>query len=316
MRRAEKEACLSRWHPVSVMLALAVLVASCATEQSTRTGGGTYKVGTPYQIGGVWYYPKEDPFYDETGIASWYGHDFHGKLTANGEQYNMDALTAAHRTLPLPTIVRVTNLENGKSLRLRVNDRGPYARGRIIDVSRRAAELLGFQKNGTARVRVEYEGRGKVADPSQSADLDPDHAPASSVRAAPLSSVAATDLAPPPGAQASTPAATAASLPVPPAAATTATTADNEPDGIVSTEQVPATTRLWVQVGSFTSRQNADRLVSNLSRVGVAQSSRVLLNGKPMFRVRFGPFNTVEEADSMLDKIISAGQNGAQIIVE
>lgn len=316
MRRAEKEACLSRWHPVSVMLALAVLVASCATEQSTRTGGGTYKVGTPYQIGGVWYYPKEDPFYDETGIASWYGHDFHGKLTANGEQYNMDALTAAHRTLPLPTIVRVTNLENGKSLRLRVNDRGPYARGRIIDVSRRAAELLGFQKNGTARVRVEYEGRGKVADPSQSADLDPDHAPASSVRAAPLSSVAATDLAPPPGAQASTPAATAASLPVPPTAATTATTADNEPDGIVSTEQVPATTRLWVQVGSFTSRQNADRLVSNLSRVGVAQSSRVLLNGKPMFRVRFGPFNTVEEADSMLDKVISAGQNGAQIIVE
>jgi len=293
-----------------------MLVASCATEQSTRTGGGTYKVGTPYQIGGVWYYPKEDPFYDETGIASWYGHDFHGKLTANGEQYNMDALTAAHRTLPLPTIVRVTNLENGKSLRLRVNDRGPYARGRIIDVSRRAAELLGFQKNGTARVRVEYEGRGKVADPSQSADVDPDHARGSPVRAAPLSNVAATDLAPPPGAQASAPAATTATLPTPPAATSTVTTPDNEPDGIVSTEQVPATTRLWVQVGSFTSRQNADRLVTNLARVGVAQSSRVLLNGKPMFRVRFGPFNAVEEADSMLDKVISAGQNGAQIIVE
>jgi rare lipoprotein A len=299
------------------MLALAALLASCATDPSPRTAGsGTYKVGTPYQIGGVWYYPKEDPFYDETGIASWYGHDFHGKLTANGEQYNMDALTAAHRTLPLPTIVRVTNLENGKSLRLRVNDRGPYARGRIIDVSRRASELLGFQRNGTARVRVEYEGRGKVADPTQSADLDPNHAPASPVRAAPLSNVAATDLAPPPGAQAAVPAATTSSLPVPTAAASTAAPTDNEPDGIVSTEQVPAVTRLWVQVGSFTSRQNADRLVANLSRVGVAQSSRVLLNGKPMFRVRFGPFNAVEEADSMLDKVISAGQNGAQIIVE
>lgn len=309
---------MSRWHSVPVMLALAALLASCATDPSPRaTGGsGTYKVGTPYQIGGVWYYPKEDPFYDETGVASWYGHDFHGKLTANGEQYNMDALTAAHRTLPLPTIVRVTNLENGKSLRLRVNDRGPYARGRIIDVSRRAAELLGFQRNGTARVRVEYEGRGKVADPSQSADLDPNHAPASPVRAAPLSNVAATDLAPPPGAQAAAPAATTSTLPAPPAAASTASPTDNEPDGIVSTEQVPAVTRLWVQVGSFTSRQNADRLVSNLSRVGVAQSSRVMLNGKPMFRVRFGPFNAVEEADSMLDKVISAGQNGAQIIVE
>jgi rare lipoprotein A len=105
-------------------------------------------------------------------------------------------------------------------------------------------------------------------------------------------------------------------LPVPPAAASTASPADNEPDGVVSTQQVPAMTRLWVQVGSFTSRQNADRLVSSLSRVGVAQSSRVMLNGKPMFRVRFGPFNAVEEADTMLDKVISAGQNGAQIIVE
>jgi rare lipoprotein A len=298
------------------MLALAALLASCATEPSPRPGGGTYKVGTPYQIGGVWYYPKEDPFYAETGIASWYGEDFHGKLTANGERYNMDALTAAHRTLPLPTIVRVTNLENGKSLRLRVNDRGPYARGRIIDVSRRAADLLGFQRNGTARVRVEYEGRGKVADPTQSADLDPNHAPATPVRAAPLSSVASTDLAPPPGAQASAPASATSSLPVPPAAASAAAPTDNEPDGVVSTQQVPAMTRLWVQVGSFTSRQNADRLVSSLARIGVAQSSRIMLNGKPMFRVRFGPFNAVEEADSMLDKVISAGQNGAQIIVE
>lgn len=298
------------------MLALAAFQASCATEPSPRPGAGTYKVGTPYQIGGVWYYPKEDPFYAETGIASWYGEDFHGKLTANGERYNMDALTAAHRTLPLPTIVRVTNLENGKSLRLRVNDRGPYARGRIIDVSRRAADLLGFQRNGTARVRVEYEGRGKVADPTQSADLDPNHAPAASVRAAPLSSVASTDLAPPPGAQAAAPAAATSSLPAPPATASAASPADNEPDGVVSTQQVPAMTRLWVQVGSFTSRQNADRLVSSLSRVGVAQTSRVMLNGKPMFRVRFGPFNAVDEADTMLDKVIGAGQNGAQIIVE
>jgi rare lipoprotein A len=134
----------------SILIGLVFVgIAGCASDKTG--GGGAFKVGNPYQISGVWYYPKEDPFYDETGIASWYGEDFHGKATANGERYDMNALTAAHRTLPMPVVVRVTNLENGRSLRLRLNDRGPYARGRIIDVSKRAAQLLGFQENGTAR---------------------------------------------------------------------------------------------------------------------------------------------------------------------
>ena len=109
---------------------------------------GTYKVGKPYQIKGIWYHPAEDYAYDESGIASWYGAAFHGKLTANGETYDMNALTAAHRTLPMPSFVRVTNLENGRSLVLKVNDRGPFAKGRIIDISRRGSQLLGFQKHG------------------------------------------------------------------------------------------------------------------------------------------------------------------------
>ena len=113
-----------------------------------------YKVGNPYQIDGIWYYPRENPDYDETGIASWYGADFHGKPTANGETYDMDALTAAHKTLPMPSTVRVTNLENGRALVLRVNDRGPFVHGRIIDVSRHASKLLGFHTQGTAKVRV------------------------------------------------------------------------------------------------------------------------------------------------------------------
>ncbi|NBP73545.1 MAG: septal ring lytic transglycosylase RlpA family protein, partial [Alphaproteobacteria bacterium] len=112
---------------------------------------GRYKVGSPYQINGAWYYPAEDFEYSETGIASWYGPNFHGKKTANGEDYNQNDLTAAHRTLPMPSAVRVTNLENGRSLVLRINDRGPFARGRIIDVSRRGAQLLGFEKNGVAK---------------------------------------------------------------------------------------------------------------------------------------------------------------------
>ena len=117
--------------------------------------GGVYKVGNPYQIMGRWYYPKEDYHYSEVGVASWYGDDFHAKRTANGEKYDMNTLTAAHRTLPLPSIVRVTNLENGRSLVVRVNDRGPYAKERIIDISKRGAQLLGYQTKGTAKVKVE-----------------------------------------------------------------------------------------------------------------------------------------------------------------
>ena len=117
--------------------------------------GSSYKIGKPYKIRGQWYYPAEDYGYSEVGTASWYGEDFHAKYTANGEVCNMHTLTAAHRTLPLPSIVRVTNLENGRSLVLRVNDRGPFAKNRIIDISKRGAQLLGFQNKGTAKVRVE-----------------------------------------------------------------------------------------------------------------------------------------------------------------
>jgi len=113
------------------------------------------KVGKPYKIAGKWYHPKEDPHYDQVGLASWYGRDFHGKKTANGEYFNMNALTAAHKTLPLPTFVKVTNISNGRSIILRVNDRGPFVGDRIIDVSRRAAQLLGFQKQGVTRVRIQ-----------------------------------------------------------------------------------------------------------------------------------------------------------------
>lgn len=117
---------------------------------------GHYKVGNPYEIMGKTYYPREDKHYSEIGVSSWYGEDFYGKKTANGEIYNMYDLTAAHRTLPLPSIVRVTNLENGKSIRLRVNDRGPFAKNRIIDVSKAAASQLGFHEQGTTRVKVEF----------------------------------------------------------------------------------------------------------------------------------------------------------------
>ncbi|WP_291684348.1 septal ring lytic transglycosylase RlpA family protein [Bradyrhizobium sp.] len=125
-------------------------------------GGGTYRVGKPYTVAGRIYVPEEDVNYREEGLASWYGDDFHGRLTANGEVFDMDSLTAAHPTLPMPCYARVTNLSNGKSLIVRVNDRGPYHGNRLIDVSNKAAELLEFKGNGVARVRVEYVARAPL----------------------------------------------------------------------------------------------------------------------------------------------------------
>lgn len=118
-------------------------------------GEGVYKIGKPYKVNGVWYFPKEDYNYDEVGYASWYGNDFHNKRTANGEIFDVNMLSAAHKTLPLPSVVRVTNLQNGRSLILRVNDRGPFVNDRIMDVSKKAAQLLGFKDQGTTKVRVE-----------------------------------------------------------------------------------------------------------------------------------------------------------------
>src|ERR1700730_9294563 len=126
-------------------------------------GGGTYRVGKPYTVAGRVYIPEEDVNYREEGLASWYGDDFHGRLTANGEVFDMASLSAAHPTLPIPCYARVTNLSNGKSLIVRVNDRGPYHDNRVMDVSSRAAELLEFKNNGVARVRGEYVGRGPLA---------------------------------------------------------------------------------------------------------------------------------------------------------
>lgn len=125
-------------------------------------GGGRDQVGKPYQIRGKWYYPKVDPNFKQTGTASWYGNAFHGRLTANGEIYDMNMLSAAHPTMPLPSYARVTNKINGNSVIVRVNDRGPYAHGRAIDLSRKAAEMLDYTGKGTAQVNIEYIGRAPV----------------------------------------------------------------------------------------------------------------------------------------------------------
>ena len=147
---------------VAAGCAEAQLGAHVAKSLGQGTGGGVYKVGNPYKIDGEWYYPAEDENYDRKGIASWYGPNFHGKPTANGEVFDQNLVTAAHPTLPMPIYARVTNLENGRSLVVRINDRGPFVADREIDLSRRSAELLGYLKQGTARVRVQYLRRAPL----------------------------------------------------------------------------------------------------------------------------------------------------------
>jgi rare lipoprotein A len=130
--------------------------------QPVPKGGGRYMVGKPYRVSGRTYVPRENPNYSATGFASWYGSAFHGRRTANGEVYDMRDLTAAHPTLPLPSYVRVTNLSNGRSVVVRVNDRGPFKRNRVIDVSSTVAEVLDFKRSGTARVKVDYVGPARM----------------------------------------------------------------------------------------------------------------------------------------------------------
>ena len=126
------------------------------SDYSKKKYKGKYKVGLPYKVNGKLYIPEEVTSYKEVGLASWYGKDFHKKMTANGDIFDMNSMTGAHKTLPLPSIVKVTNLENGKTAKLIINDRGPFINDRLIDVSKKAAEVLGFKENGIAKVRVEF----------------------------------------------------------------------------------------------------------------------------------------------------------------
>lgn len=312
-------------------LFLACLVlAACAGERKApvqQPSGVGYKVGKPYQVSGVWYYPAVDYTYIETGIASWYGPDFHGLVTANGETYDMNDLTAAHRTLPMPSMVRVTNLENGRQLALRVNDRGPFVNNRIIDVSRRAAQLLGFDRQGTARVRVEI-----MADDSRQLAMlagaaAPAAAPAAGtgqtaatvspqVTAAPAGVVTTETLAPPSG--------TAANLNQQPKVAKTTSpsavgaalvSAGPQPDGKVTTVPVRKTS-MFIQAGAFANMGNADRLKKKLAPFGRAQVVPAVVGSQRFYRVRVGPIATLAEADNTLAKIVAAGHSEARLIVD
>jgi len=275
--------------------------------------GVTYKVGRPYKITGTWYYPAEDNSYVEEGMASWYGPNFHGKRTANGEIYNMNAMTAAHRTLPLPSIVRVTNLENGRVVKLRVNDRGPFKSNRIIDVSRRGAELLGFIDAGITRVRVEIDATESLNIKNLALGRNP--GPMPKIRPSPRTSVASASLPPPPpiAVPAGTTIITSEAVQIPVAPKTVATTLPRLP-----VEALPpdiSSEELYVQAGAFSEEENALRLAHQLDDdFGGAFVIPVTVDGVQYFRVRLGPVESQDAADDLVTEVQSYGYDDARVV--
>lgn len=312
---------------------MALFLSACAESEfvansvkslrSPHSDAGTYKVGRPYQIEGTTYVPVVDYQYVETGIASWYGPQFHGNDTANGETFNMNAISAAHRTLPLPSMVRVTNLENGRALNVRVNDRGPFSRGRIIDMSRRAAQLLGFEQQGTAKVRVEIMARESIAlangmdaiNGIQVASADAPPKP----DAAPRMVVTSQELAPPPGTRA-TPAPSYRHRVAPVTQATPPVTRTTPPleqvDGHVQQVAVASNTDMFVQAGAFSQFVNAHRMEALLKGVAPVSISQVDGGAGKVFRVRVGPARSVPEADALLARVVARGVSEAHIVVD
>ncbi len=281
-----------------VLMALAGGIAGCSSSKDPFAGkgsplydgpdpiprgGGAYKVGNPYQIAGKTYYPKEQPGYNKTGLASWYGDRFHKRKTANGEWFDMNALTAAHPTLPLPSYVRVTNLKNNKSLVVRVNDRGPYAHDRIIDMSKRSAKELGFQHDGITKVRVVYLGRAPLE--YEDADIQTMNARYRN-GGRPDGSLA-----------------------------------QNQPtrreDSVLHTGTItPASApsgNYYVQAGSFSKRTLAEKLGHKLSPIGNVAVDEQIVGRNTYYRVRVGPMQSEKSAHDVLNQVVDAGLPDAHL---
>lgn len=333
----------------------AALLASLGACGSSGKGGGgtpgssvaqrgTYKVGQPYKIDGVTYTPQETFTLSETGTASWYGPGFHGKSTANGERYDQADRTAAHRTLQMPAIVRVTNLENGRSTVVRVNDRGPFARSRVIDLSRTAAEEIDMVGKGTARVRVDQlqaeslavkevalSGGGPAEQQQAVAQL------ASGRRSVPtpppVQAPAPVAVPPPPVMQASyepPPAPAAPAQPVyspPPRTATPfgapRSASGDAPPTIASLSTATATATpssqlngFFVQVGAFATQENAEKQRGAVRSYGNPEISQGSANGRDVYRVRLGPYTTQDAAGIVADRLKRSGYGDARVVAE
>ena len=281
-----------------------------AAEDEGVVAAPRYKVGNPYKVAGIWYYPERNLTYDETGIGSWYGDEFAGKLTANGEIFDPELVTAAHKTLPMPSVVRVTNLDNGKSLVVRINDRGPFVAGRIIDLSREAARRIGYKDNGLARVRVQV-----LAEQSLRLEKLAKSGKFPSIGGVPTTAMPEVEAAAKPTVNLT-------------ATSNTGRSAYSSNNGqsaldLLSQSRVgevmtvaPVTTQIWVQVGAFHSESSAASVLAQVETVGNGEVSSMSKAGQTLHRVRLGPVQSVSEADKLLDGVVKIGFSGARIIVD
>lgn len=282
---------------IYLSLAAILILAGCASEKrgfeyknlteevtAIKADGGIYKVGNPYTVLGQSYTPKEDYNYSETGTASWYGDDFHNKRTANGETYDMRAVTAAHRTLPLPSIVRVTNLENGRSIIARVNDRGPYVKNRIIDLSQKGAELLGYKNKGTAKVKVEIlEKESRAIKEAMLSNTNSSKIYNEAIHYENTQTPSTNNLA---------------------LAANSKTSVD-----------VPASSGpFFVQVGAFSDYDKAKQMAANMKRFGNVSIYEAYLSKNGVYRVRLGAYPSKDEALKILDRVLDYGHADVTIV--
>jgi rare lipoprotein A len=321
----------------TVILLLACLGA-CSHKGSSGGGGGgvasrgMYKVGNPYQIDGVTYVPQEEFNHVETGVASWYGPGFHTKATANGETYDQQDHTAAHRTLQMPSIVRVTNLDNGRSTVVRINDRGPYARGRIIDMSRSAAEDLGMTGKGTARVRIDQlptesqtvkevalGGGGPSEQQAALVQL------AAGRRSAPAP--APVPAAPAPVEQAATPPPPSQEVyvraepqpPIVPFAKSsgplpTGTGTGGPTVASIASGSSQSGGSFYVQTGAFSTMNNAVRQRELINSYGSTEIFQAQAGGREVYRVRVGPYTTQDAAGIVADRLKRSGYGEARVV--
>ena len=254
-----------------------------------------YKIGKKYNVGGKYYYPKKDLYYNKTGIASWYGPKFHGKLTANGEIYNQYALTAAHKTLPLPSAVKVTNLKNNKSIVLRINDRGPFVNDRIIDLSSKAADILDLKREGTGLVRVQIlrekslylEKLAKQGSFPEINDLKETELP---------------------------------SIKIP--SKTTVKIENTKNQKIISKKinynlkNLNKEYKIYIKLASFSSKKNAEIMKKKVSYIDKVKIYKIYKMNRTLYQVKAGPFLSVEKVDKLHSLLLQKGMQGAKIIIE
>lgn len=331
----------------SGVLLLAASLGACGSASSGKGSPsaaqqrGAYKIGAPYKIDGVTYVPKESFNHVETGVASWYGPGFHGKSTANGERYDQRDRTAAHRTLQMPAIVRVTNLENGRSTVVRINDRGPFSRNRVIDLSRTAAEELDIVRNGTGRVRIEQltaeslavkevalagggpaEQQTAVAQLSSGARQAPAPQPAVMVASSPPPAPPPPVPPQPAATQVVTTQAVWPGAPPRPAAAPVPAAA-SEQQGLtvasLAAHGAPVASSLgasgfYVQTGAFSTARNAEKQRDLIRSYGASEISHASAGGREVYRVRLGPYTTSDAAGIVADRLKRSGYGDARVV--